>query len=187
MKITTCLLSAVLAAWLLLTLSTATASSSGLGPVWAGPRQSVHWLGLSAIIPDSTSTTTLVTLGKTSGATSSAANPSADEAAVADAKLGVPKWVGYNKRGIEWWFRVQLASQKTEMIHRAGTTSDGWVLAGFQAQANRPTSITLEKNGVSRTLTLTRSEAPTLPGKTGMGAQTGLRNQSVDKTKATKY
>ena len=112
-------------------------SSAQWKPLWNGPRKSVEWLGLTGYNAATPAKPTVpaVTL------------PAADE---------TPRWVGYVKRNHDdWFFRVILSNGKSEMIHRGGATSDGWSLSDFSAQANKPSSITLSRNGVDKILQLT--------------------------------
>ena len=104
------------------------------GPVWQGPRQRVEWKGMSA---------------------AEASKPAAP-AVVAPAGDDTPRWVGYvNRSTDEWWFRLILSNQKSEMVKKGAMTSDGWRVTAFQAQVNRPTSVTVSKNGIEKVLELT--------------------------------
>lgn len=106
------------------------------GPVWSGPRPVVEWQGLT------------VTAAKM-------------DAAVKNTTVqdSTPRWVGYVKRSRdEWWFRLVLADGKSEMVKRGGSTTDGWRIENYTAQANKPTSITLIKDGIEKILELTVEE-----------------------------
>lgn len=124
---------------LLLALLPLSLSSAQWGPVWHGPRSSVSWSGMNA--PEAAAPKPV----------SPVATP-APAAAVDD----TPVWVGYVKRNeSDWYFRLILSNGKSEMVKRGGSTSDGWLVSGQKAQANKPTHITLTRGDVEKTLTLT--------------------------------
>ncbi len=109
-------------------------------PLWTGPRQAVVWRGLSP-------------RGYIHTQAAAVAAPETP-------KDLAPRWVGYYKRSGEWWIRVILIDGKSEMLRQGAVTSDGWRLTNIAAQANRPTSITLSKDGVEKTLILSSSPNP---------------------------
>lgn len=129
-----------LAAWLPLSLS-----SAPMGQLWQGPRKTVRWLGLSVIHTPPAQ--------KRISATSSSN---------ADVDALIPRWVGYARRSGDFFFRFQLSTKQVEMVRRGGRTSDGWLVSGCQTRANRPTSVTVSRNGVEKILTL----VPAIPSST---------------------
>ena len=134
MKTLSLILFGALAAWMPVSSTVAQ-----LGPIWTGPQKHAQWNGFTSLV--------------------AATKPGVPSAvAPKDENADVPKWIGFVNRGkisSDWLFRFQLSNQKTEMVRRGATTSDGWTVSGFSAQANHPSSVTVSKDGVDKTLQLT--------------------------------
>lgn len=125
--------------FLLLSLLSLSAALQGqtLGPLWHGPQPAVSWQGMDA----------------PAAAPAAPVVPSVTPDAATDE---LPRWIGYVKRNRnDWYFRLLLKDGRSEMVKRGGSTSDGWFISDFDAQANRPTSVTLKRGDVEKTINLT--------------------------------